>query len=49
MLNDMLDFWLGFLDGAVSILESEPIMYMFGLYIGFLALVFLRKLMHTKL
>lgn len=47
--SDMLDVWLGFLEGSVDILQEPPIMWMFGLYIGFLALSFIRKLMHTKI
>ena len=45
----MLNFWLGFLNGVVDILMAEPILYMYGLYVAFLVLTFLRKLLHTRI
>lgn len=49
MSSDILNFWLGFLEGVTDLLQEEPYIYLFGLYVGFLILAFIRKLMHIKL
>lgn len=48
MSNDVLNFWLGFLQGVADLMTEEPFIYMFGLYVGFLMLAYLRKLMHIR-
>ena len=49
MSSNILNFWIGFLEGVTDLLQEEPYIYLFGLYVGFLILAFIRKLMHIKL
>lgn len=45
MSSDVLDFWLGFLDGVCDMCMQEPFIYLFGIYVGFLMLTYLCRLM----
>lgn len=48
MGTNVLNFWLGFLDGVGDLCMTEPYIYFFGLFVGFVVLGYLAKFMRIN-